>query len=209
MPLDTLLWLGFSLGLRHALDADHIAAVLTLLDRTVSLRRSLHVTIAWGLGHAATLMLTGALLFEFGWTLPDTWEFLGEVAVASLLVLLGVWCLIRVRGLLPKSDEVTSPRRRAAFVGVLHGLAGSGGLALLVSGFASAREQRYAYLLVFSVAMIVGMGLLTGALALLLARSTGPDRRSIRTWLMVGSGLFSIGVGAGVFAEMIFARGAI
>ncbi len=207
MPLDTLLWVGFSLGLRHALDADHIAAVLTLLDRTVSLRRSLQVTVAWGLGHAATLMLTGALLFEFGWSLPESWELVGEMAVASLLVLLGVWCLVRVRRPVPESNEKTSPKRRAALVGILHGLAGSGGLALFVSTFASAREERYAYLVVFSTAMIVGMGFLTSALALLLARSNGTDRQSIRTWLLIGSGLFSSAVGAGLFADILLAGG--
>lgn len=204
MPPDTLLWVGFSLGLRHALDADHVAAVLTLLDRRVSLRRSLQVTIAWGLGHAATLVLTGAFLFEFGWSLPERWEFLGELAVASLLVLLGLWCLVRVRRGRVPSDETTAPRRRAAFVGILHGLAGSGGLALLVSVFAIERGERYAYLVAFSVAMLVGMGALTSALTLLLSRSS-TSSHPLRTWLMVGSGLFSIGVGAGLFAEVLFA----
>src|SRR5512134_3922481 len=95
--LISLLALGFVLGLRHALDADHVAAVASLASRKASLRDMLRVSGAWGVGHAATLVLFGGALVLVGTNLPDGVAHALEGAVGVMLVILGAGVLRRLR----------------------------------------------------------------------------------------------------------------
>src|SRR5512134_1394073 len=94
--LISLLALGFVLGLRHALDADHIAAVASLAARKASLRDTLRVSGAWGIGHAATLVIFGGALVLVGVNLPPAVATALEGCVGVMLVLLGVGVLLRL-----------------------------------------------------------------------------------------------------------------
>lgn len=97
LVLVTLLALGFLLGLRHALDADHIAAVASLASRKTMLRDTLRISGAWGLGHAATLLVFGGALVLVGTNLPASVTRVLEAAVGVMLVILGVGVLRRLR----------------------------------------------------------------------------------------------------------------
>ena len=67
----TILMLGFVLGLRHALDTDHIAAVATVLAQRPSWRASSLVGLSWGLGHTVVLLLVGALVLVLRVPIPE------------------------------------------------------------------------------------------------------------------------------------------
>ena len=84
-----VLGLGFLLGLRHALDADHLAAVSTVLVERPALRASSAVGLWWGIGHTSTLLAVGAIVLAFGIHIPDEFELIAELAVGLLLVGLG------------------------------------------------------------------------------------------------------------------------
>ena len=97
----TTLGVGFVLGLRHALDTDHIVAVSTLVARERNVWRSTRIGAIWGLGHTATLFAMGILIVALGWKLPEAAEPFLKSAVAAMLILLGahaLWDCLKGRG---------------------------------------------------------------------------------------------------------------
>jgi hypothetical protein len=97
----TTMWapllLGFLLGARHALDADHVAAVAALATGTSSAAERVKLAGAWGLGHAGTLLAFGVATIALGTAVPAPLVDALEGAVGVVLVLLGVGVLRRVR----------------------------------------------------------------------------------------------------------------
>lgn len=95
MPI--VLLLGFLMGLKHALEADHLAAVATLASTTRGPRGSMLQGAAWGMGHALTLLVVAALGLLFHAAIPDRWAHVLEALVGVMLVFLGGQVLWRVR----------------------------------------------------------------------------------------------------------------
>lgn len=93
----SLLTLGFLLGVRHALEADHVAAVASLATRASSPRETARMAALWGVGHAAVLLLVGGLVVWLGIALPPGLARSFEVLAGVLLALLGLDVLRRVR----------------------------------------------------------------------------------------------------------------
>lgn len=92
----SLLFLGFLLGIRHAMEADHVAAVATIVRDNDSLRGSLRHGAWWGIGHTATLLLAGGLVLAIGSTIGESLAHGLEFLVGVLLVVLGIDVLRRV-----------------------------------------------------------------------------------------------------------------
>lgn len=97
MTLASILALGFLLGLRHATDADHLAAVAALTTRSRSLAHGVLQGVAWGAGHTFTLMLFGGAVLVAGAAVPAGAAQALELAVGVMLVLLGADALYRLR----------------------------------------------------------------------------------------------------------------
>jgi cytochrome c biogenesis protein CcdA len=95
--LISLLTLGFLMGVRHALEADHVAAVASLATRASSPRETARLAALWGAGHAATLLLVGGAVVWLGAAVPDGVARVLEAAAGALLVFLGVDVLRRLR----------------------------------------------------------------------------------------------------------------
>lgn len=87
--IGTFLLVGFLLGVRHALDPDHIAAVASLATRSVRTRENVKLAALWGLGHAGVLLGVGALAIGLGITLSDPLPRLFEGIVGLMLIALG------------------------------------------------------------------------------------------------------------------------
>lgn len=94
---DLPLLLGFLLGLRHAFEPDHLAAVAALTGRRSDsrLNRAGRVGALWGAGHAASLLVAGSLVILSGWRVPPRIEAVLELAVATVLMILGGRILAR------------------------------------------------------------------------------------------------------------------
>lgn len=196
MTLASILALGFLLGMRHATDADHIAAVATLATRSPSLARTVVQGVAWGTGHTLTLMLFGGAVLVLGVVVPERAAQALELAVGVMLVLLGGDALRRLRRervhfhAHRHSDSVAhfhahshrdeaaphDPTRhdhlhpqafpsRALFVGMVHGMAGSAALILLSLEAFRSPAWGLAYIAVFGLGSILGMALLSAAIA--------------------------------------------
>src|SRR5437899_11808755 len=85
----TVLGLGFLLGARHALDADHVAAVSTILSDRPNLRASGFIGFCWGFGHTAVLLLVGLAVILLKITIPERVAGAAACGVGLVLVALG------------------------------------------------------------------------------------------------------------------------
>ena len=172
------------LGLRHATDPDHIAAVSTLVasGRERATAAAAHLGMWWGIGHAIALAAFGIPVLVAERYLPDTVQRGAETAVAALIVFLAIRLLVRWRhGAFARSDEhgtdhhhpVRSPH--AAFgIGLVHGMGGSAGVGVLLLAAIPSREVAVAALLVLALFTAVSMTIVTtGFGAVMAARRTG------------------------------------
>jgi high-affinity nickel permease len=171
------------LGLRHATDPDHIAAVSTLVaaSRERAARRAAELGIFWGLGHALTLVVFGLPIVLFERFLPDAVQRSAETAVAALIVLLAARLLIRWRSgyfhaHAHAHDREHHHHRHAvrtplgAFgIGLVHGLGGSAGVGVLLLAAIPSRALAVASLLVLAFFTAVSMTMLTSGFGRTLA----------------------------------------
>jgi len=100
MDLISTLLLGVLLGMRHALDADHVAAVASLATRGASSRETVHLGLAWGVGHTLTLLAVSVAVLLLGASFSGPAATMAEFAVGIMLVILGadvVWRAVRAR----------------------------------------------------------------------------------------------------------------
>jgi ABC-type nickel/cobalt efflux system permease component RcnA len=201
--------------MRHALEPDHLTAVSTLVVEQQDVRKGAWLGAFWGLGHATALLTVGLLLALLHARLPQRLADAFELGVAIMLVALGVRALRRsvAEGLLGDLHEhrhghhshvhATEHRHvhvgrwtfatRSLAVGVVHGLAGSGALTVLVLAGLHSTSAQLAYLAVFGLGSIAGMALLSGFAGWPLAR-IGHNGRLARG-VMFATGALSIGLG--------------
>jgi len=85
-----ILLMGFLLGMRHAMESDHVAAVASLVTRSPSLRESVRLGSVWGLGHTCTLFIFGSAVMLVDQMIPERMAQMLEFAVGIMLVLLGI-----------------------------------------------------------------------------------------------------------------------
>lgn len=151
------------LGLRHATDPDHIAAITTLVasGQEQARRRAAALGAWWGLGHAVTLVVFGVPILLFEAYLPQDVQRGAETAVAALIVYLAVRLLVRHRhGHGHGRHRVRSPL--AAFgIGLVHGLGGSAGVGVLLLAAIPSTALAVASLVVLALFTGVSMTLVT------------------------------------------------
>ncbi|MGC2315347.1 MAG: urease accessory protein [Bradyrhizobium sp.] len=195
-----VLGLGFLLGMQHALEADHIAAVSSIAARRSDVRDIVKHGLTWGLGHALTLFAFAGAAILLGHAIPEHLSRPLETAVGIMLVGLGANVLWRVwrdrvhfhlhghgdgtehihvhshvNETIPhqKSTHVHQHgfRWRSLLVGLMHGMAGSA--ALLVLAISQLANPAYGvfYVLLFGIGSMLGMGALSMVIAVPLAAS--------------------------------------
>ncbi len=229
----TLLVFGFWLGVRHAADADHVVAVSTFVAKQKKLGGAWLLGAVWGLGHTVTIFLVGTAIIVFKVKVSARVGLSLELAVAFALVLLGA---LNVAGLRvgstgtfrhshdgePEHEHVVEPelgwleRRfgrgafaqfaRSLIVGLVHGLAGSAAIALLVLAAVSSAKAALLYLCVFGAGTLVGMlfisSLMEASMLALMRRWTSADRA-----LTIGTGAVSLAFGLYLIWDIGFIDG--
>src|SRR5262249_27710881 len=206
----SMLGLGFVLGLRHALEADHLAAVSTIVSEHKSIFKSSIVGAVWGIGHTISLLVAGIVVIIFQVEIGDRLALWLEFCVALMLIGLGVNALYKLsrKGAIqpdpqmveaiPEGDRQTSPRlrlsKRPLIVGMIHGLAGSAALMLLVVGTTKSTLLGLAYIIVFGVGSIGGM-LIMSALISLPIHLTASHFTRFNFAVRALAGVFSFGFG--------------
>jgi high-affinity nickel-transport protein len=184
----SILLLGFVLGMRHATDPDHVVAVTTIVSDERSLWRASTVGAVWGVGHSITILVVGGAIVLFRLVIPPRLGLLLEFCVAIMLILLGMLTLSGRR--LGSPSNIAGP----LMVGIVHGLAGSAFVALLVLAAVPGALLQFLYLALFAIGTIAGMALITVAVAL---PSAVTARRFVRMqgYLRIASGLASLAFG--------------
>lgn len=170
MSGSSALLLGLLLGLRHAVDPDHVVVLSTLLSREPSVRHAVRLAVLWGAGHSVAFLAIGLSIVLFGARVPDGLEVGASIAVGVLLIGLGA------RQLAHPSDGASPTHLviRPLSVGLVHGLAGSAAVALLTLTTLSSPLAAAGHLVLFAVGTVLGMVLLT----VLLARPLGAVLRA-------------------------------
>ncbi len=219
----TVFGLGLTLGFKHALDSDHLVAVMSLVTETRSIRKSALFGATWGVGHTVTLLACGAVILLFRIQFPARLAMSFEFLVGIMLVILGVHVVIKAvrekvhihwhtHGDITHihfhshkhgADHDHVHLRRPLLVGIVHGLAGSGALTLLVLSTLHSVIQGLLFILIFGLGSILGM-MLTGAVISVPFLWT---QRLTRVHRVVQSlaGLLSIGLGIVIMLEIIAA----
>ncbi|MBI4868882.1 MAG: hypothetical protein HY816_18235 [Candidatus Wallbacteria bacterium] len=175
---------GMLLGMRHALEPDHLAAVSTLVSQERGAGRGALLGVCWGLGHSVALAGVGLTLAFAGRQMPPVMADVFELGVSVMLIALGVRALklaLRQGGEGPAAVHEHGDLRhehpgqhphvhlgsrvfalRSLAVGIVHGLAGSGALTALVLAKLPTAASQAAYMLLFGLGSICGMTLLSG-----------------------------------------------
>ena len=203
---------GFLLGIRHAFDADHVAAISTFAAGNKSIKNSSLLGMFWGFGHATALLLVGLIVLSLKITIPENISLSLELIVGVMLVILGVNTILTAnknkihfhkhshgqeRHIHFHSHTATKnhahehlPFYQSMFVGLVHGLAGSAALVLLVLTTIKSILVGMAYILVFGIGSIIGMMLISSIIFLPFALIQKKLERTQRV-LMASTGLIS------------------
>jgi len=206
--------LGTLLGMRHALEPDHLAAVSTLVADVKDRKRSMWLGAFWGVGHWLGLLLLGGSLAAAQAQLSASTANILELAVALMLCALGVRAVWRAREasrgplILHRHDDKThhhgilGPHTHASLwpqmkqplgIGLVHGLAGSGALVVLVAAHQPTLLHQIASITLFGFGSIIGMGALAGVAGTTMARIA--HRPSVSAALLLCSGVLSTATG--------------
>jgi hypothetical protein len=228
-----ILGLGFLLGMQHALEADHIAAVSSIAARRSHVGDIVKHGLTWGLGHTLTLFAFAGAAILLGRAIPEQFARPIEAAVGIMLVGLGVhvlWRLWRDRVHFHQhghgdgtvhlhahshAGETSAHARtahahahgfrwRTLLVGLMHGMAGSAALLVLTVSQAASPVAGLGYIALFGVGSMIGMGALSTVIAVPLAVSA-----RWLTWansgLQGGVGIITIAIGIRTIAATAFA----
>ena len=202
-----LVGIGLALGIRHAADSDHVVAVTAIAARHQRVGPAALVGAVWGLGHSLTICVVGGLIILFNIVVPPRVGLALEFAVGIALTVVGTLNVAGKGGFLSSAvEDAKGTGVKAFIVGLVHGLAGSAAVALLV--LATVRDSVAAclYLLVFGLGTICGMMLVTIAFAspvAVLARRFAWNGGMLR----LVTGVLSLAFGAYVMIQVGFVDG--
>lgn len=207
---------GMALGLKHAIEPDHVAAVATLLRREQGPIRAARVGAMWGVGHSVVLVAAAAALRFLGVAVPSRYAWFAELGVAAMLVLLGVFGARRVLRAVDgqahdhdhahtiNSLQQTQTHLRALAVGAVHGMAGSSA-AVLLAASANDTIGILPFTVLFGAGTVAGMSVATVLLGVVLGRASRRSERAHRA-LLLGASVVSVLVGI-VLAAMLLRGG--
>ncbi len=209
--MSSILFLGILIGMRHAFEADHVAAVASLISKENSISSSIKQGAIWGLGHTLTLFIFGSIVIFMDTKMPERMALGLEFIVGIMLVILGIDVIRRLlkdkvhfhthrhdsgeehfHAHSHKEEINHDPNEhrhehkrpfplRALLVGLMHGMAGSAALILLVLQTVKSPLTGLLYMLLFGFGSLIGMAVLSAIIAIPLQYTS----RGL-TWLHYG-----------------------
>ena len=223
----SVLVIGFVLGLQHATEADHLAAVSTIVSEKKNLFTASLVGGLWGIGHTISLFVVGLFVILLKFQISESLEAKLEACVGAMLVLLGLNALRKLfqaskvhvhshehdghkhvhihthnkEGAEPSHHRL-SPR--SVVIGMVHGLAGSAALMLLVVPTISSQGLAILYILIFGIGSIGGMMAMSFLIGLPFHFTAGRFEILNRSIRLV-AGVFSLCLGSSIIYEKLLA----
>lgn len=197
----SLLFIGFLIGMRHALEADHIAAVATLVSTTNSHKTAIKHGAVWGIGHTLALFAFGSIVILSDAIIPENMAATLEFAVGIMLIILGVDVIRKMlrdkvhfhahrhsnhqqhfhahkhqheKKHYPENHQHSHQKTfplKTLFIGLMHGMAGSAALIALTLKSIDTPLMGLMYMLLFGLGSIIGMAALSIIIAIPLKHS--------------------------------------
>ena len=223
----SVLAIGFALGLQHATEADHLAAVSTIVSEKKNIFTASIVGGLWGIGHTISLFAVGVLVIFLKLQISESLEAKLEGCVGVMLVVLGLNALrklfqaskvhvhthehgghththIHAHGSKTAEESHHSLSPRSVLIGMVHGLAGSAALMLLVVPTISSPSIALLYILIFGVGSIGGMMAMSFLIGLPFHFTAGRFD-VLNKGIRLVAGIFSFGLGASIIYEKLLA----
>jgi len=172
--LFSVLMLALILGIKHAIEPDHVIAVSTIASQSKKLWQASLAGIFWGIGHTVTLFIVGLIVIVMKGQISEKWSMSLEFLVGIMLVYLGVKTILSFKNshvhthqhkhLHTHQSSGDHKHRyknvtylRSTFIGLVHGLAGSGAMVLLTISTVKSIEEAAIYILIFGAGTVIGM----------------------------------------------------
>src|SRR3989338_4252909 len=162
--------IGVLLGIRHAFEPDHLAAISTKVAQENKFIHQLKQGIAWGVGHTLFLVVIASIIILTQLHIPKNLELIIECSIGILLITIGIYSIKRNVATEKNTTSATSTltaTKKSFLIGSAHGLAGSSAIVLLVSTLFSNKLTGLVYILIVGIGSIVGMSLITSLFRLL------------------------------------------
>lgn len=222
-----LLLLGLITGLRHSMEADHVAAVSTILATGKSkLSRAPLLGLLWGVGHTATLFVAGLIVLLLAISIPEKISGTLEFGVGMMLVFLGASTLTGfnigkfLRGMIRRGNHAHvhvhkdtgmvhshdhdhhqdhGHGHKSLIVGMVHGMAGSGALMLVVLSTISSVPLGLAYIAIFGAGSIASMAAMSALIGLPFAKAGHPKFSLVLRYV---AAIITLAIGAGLMYEL-------
>lgn len=231
----SILGLGFLLGLKHATEADHLAAVSTIVSERKSIWSSAFVGGLWGLGHTISLFIAGVFVLLLNFQISEQAERILEFCVGIMLVLLGLNVLRKilqggkvhfhthehgsrahVHPHIHSHENADEPvthhgfkfSPRSVIIGMIHGLAGSAALMLIIIPTIESRVVGLLYIIIFGIGSIGGMMLMSFLVGLPF-HLTAKNFNRVNYILQSIAGFISVGLGLYIIYEKGIVEGLI
>ena len=179
--MTALLILALAIGIRHAFEPDHVAAVLTVSAQSKSLSATAKQGAIWGIGHTITLFAFSLLLIGTQVEINESIYISFEFLVSCLLILMGLDVLKKAKTIISNQanrndiapriiNNKTILSLKALGIGLLHGAAGSGVIIAIVTTTIDSVYLKFAYITLFSIGLIICMSLLSMLMGIPLQR---------------------------------------
>ncbi|MYL30011.1 urease accessory protein UreH [Halobacillus halophilus] len=200
MSLLAVLGLGLALGIKHALEPDHVIAVSTSAAKSRKVLQSAMTGIYWGIGHTLTMFVFGMAVILMQEQIPETWAQSLEALVGVMLILVGATTFLSYK----KSSSKQEGRgyKTSVFMGIVHGLAGSAALVLLTLSSVESAAEGAAFIFIFGAGTIVGMLLFTTVIGLPFVLTT--KKWTINKGLTQAAGIISAVYGVYYLSSIYF-----
>ncbi len=227
-----VLTLGLVIGLKHAFEPDHIAAVTTQISIQKNNSQSLKQRIMegafkssligaiWGAGHTTTLVLIGLLVYVLSINIPEVFFSSSEFLVGIMLIFLAFTTLsnkklFKIKHMHPHThedgivhthphehDSVHKHTHKSYLIGCIHGLAGSGAIIVVIAGALTSIQDVLSFILIFGIGSIIGMVLVSNLIGIPFVFSNKIS--SLNRTLRYVAGSVSLLIGITIIYEIVF-----
>ena len=199
-----LLLLVIAIGIRHAFEPDHIAAILAISTHSNSLRTTAKQGAIWGIGHMITLLIFSMMFLVLKIQTSESIFVLVEFIIGLILVMMGIDVIKKAKLFFANNtnketdlvqNKLTDKSRlllKTLGIGLFHGAAGSGVIIALITTTIDSIYLKFTYIALFSVGLIICMSLLSICMSI-------PLHRKVRfvhcRHFKVAAGIFAILIG--------------
>ena len=227
-----VLTLGLVIGLKHAFEPDHIAAVSTQISIQKNNSQSLKQRIMegafkssligaiWGAGHTTTLVVIGLLVYVLSINIPEVFFTGSEFLVGIMLIFLAFTTLsnkklFKIKHMHPHThedgivhthphehDSVHKHTHKSYLIGCIHGLAGSGAIIVVIAGALTSIQDVLSFILIFGIGSIIGMVLVSNLIGIPFVFSNKIS--SLNRTLRYVAGSVSLLIGITIIYEIVF-----